>query len=137
MADDEIIYLDNNATTQLDPAVVEEMMPFLTKYYGNPSSGYGFAAKARKAVDLAREGGSLGPRGLIRQRGDADDRDQSNDEIEGLVTRRRLLGRFYDSGLSSSSGFHSLLCHVGSSGCWASRCASRTIRRLSATSGES
>jgi len=55
MADDEIIYLDNNATTQLDPAVVEEMMPFLTKYYGNPSSGYGFAAKARKAVDLARE----------------------------------------------------------------------------------
>src|SRR5207244_7403307 len=55
MADDEIIYLDNNATTQLDPAVVEEMLPFLTKYYGNPSSGYGFAAEARRAVDLARE----------------------------------------------------------------------------------
>src|SRR5207247_7313178 len=55
MADDEIIYLDNNATTPLDPAVVEEMLPFLTKYYGNPSSGYGFAARARKGVDLARE----------------------------------------------------------------------------------
>src|SRR6266480_647259 len=55
MAEDEIIYLDNNATTQLDPAVLEEMLPFLTTYYGNPSSGYGFAAKARKAVDLARE----------------------------------------------------------------------------------
>jgi len=55
MVDDEIIYLDNNATTQLDPAVVEEMLPFLTKYYGNPSSGYAFAARARKAVDLARE----------------------------------------------------------------------------------
>jgi selenocysteine lyase/cysteine desulfurase len=53
--DDEIIYLDNNATTQLDPEVIEEMLPFLTKYYGNPSSGYAFAAKARKAVDLARE----------------------------------------------------------------------------------
>ena len=53
--DDEIIYLDNNATTQLDPAVIEEMLPFLTKYYGNPSSGYAFAVKARKAVDLARE----------------------------------------------------------------------------------
>src|SRR5438445_8808606 len=52
---DEIIYLDNNATTQLDPAVVEEMLPFLTKYYGNPSSGYTFAGQARKAVDLARE----------------------------------------------------------------------------------
>jgi cysteine desulfurase len=54
MANDEIVYLDNNATTSLDPAVVEEMLPFLTKYHGNPSSGYAFAAKARKAVDLAR-----------------------------------------------------------------------------------
>jgi cysteine desulfurase len=55
MADDEIIYLDNNATTPLDPAVVEEMLPFLTRFYGNPSSPYAFAARARKAVDLARE----------------------------------------------------------------------------------
>src|SRR5437764_14572761 len=31
------------------------MLPFLTKYYGNPSSGYGFAAMARKAINLARE----------------------------------------------------------------------------------
>jgi cysteine desulfurase len=55
MAESEIIYLDNNATTQLDPAVIEEILPFLTKYYGNPSSGYGFAAMARKAINLARE----------------------------------------------------------------------------------
>jgi cysteine desulfurase len=55
MTTDEIIYLDNNATTQLDPAVIEEMLPFLTRYYGNPSSGYGFAAMARKAINLARE----------------------------------------------------------------------------------
>lgn len=55
MTEGEIIYLDNNATTQLDPAVVEEMLPFLTKHYGNPSSGYGFAATARKAINLARE----------------------------------------------------------------------------------
>src|SRR5947208_4376808 len=55
MAEQEIIYLDNNATTPLDPMVIEEMLPFLTKYYGNPSSGYAFAARARKAVDLARE----------------------------------------------------------------------------------
>jgi cysteine desulfurase len=53
--DAQIIYLDNNATTPIDPQVIEEMLPFLTKYYGNPSSGYGFAAKARKAVDLARD----------------------------------------------------------------------------------
>jgi cysteine desulfurase len=50
-----MIYLDNNATTQLDPAVVEEMLPFLTQFYGNPSSGYRFGMQARKAIDLARE----------------------------------------------------------------------------------
>src|SRR5437899_10180134 len=53
--DNEIIYLDNNAITQLEPVVIQEMLPFLTKYYGNPSSGYGFAAMARKAINLARE----------------------------------------------------------------------------------
>ena len=51
----ELIYLDNNATTRVDPAVVEEMMPFLTELYGNPSSGYRFGQKAGKALDLARE----------------------------------------------------------------------------------
>src|SRR5690349_4124966 len=55
MSDHGIIYFDNNATTPLDPAVLEEMLPFLTEFYGNPSSGYAFASKPRKAVDLARE----------------------------------------------------------------------------------
>jgi cysteine desulfurase len=52
---EQIIYLDNNATTQLDPAVIEEMLPFLTNYYGNPSSGYTFGRQVRYAIDLARE----------------------------------------------------------------------------------
>ena len=55
MSDGGTIYLDNNATTQLDPTVIEEMLPYLTEYYGNPSSGYGFAAKARKGIDVARQ----------------------------------------------------------------------------------
>ena len=55
ISDDEIVYLDNNATTQLDPAVVEAMVPFLTKFYGNPSGGYQFGAQVRSAIDLARE----------------------------------------------------------------------------------
>ena len=54
-APNDIIYLDNNATTQLDPAVLEEMLPFLTTAYANPSSAYGLAAQARGAVELARE----------------------------------------------------------------------------------
>src|SRR5205085_3629734 len=55
IGDDRFIYLDNNATTPLDPAVIEEMLPFLTKSYGNPSSGYTFAGEARKAIHLARQ----------------------------------------------------------------------------------
>jgi cysteine desulfurase len=54
LSDPQIIYLDNNATTQLDPAVLEEMMPFLTTLYANPSSGYAFGSKARCAINLAR-----------------------------------------------------------------------------------
>ena len=50
-----MIYLDNNATTELDPAVIEEMLPFLTKFYANPSSGYQFGAQVRQAINLARE----------------------------------------------------------------------------------
>ena len=55
LAADKIIYLDNNATTQLDPRVVEEMLPFLTTFYGNPSSGYRFGAQVERAIELARE----------------------------------------------------------------------------------
>ena len=51
----DLIYLDNNATTRVDPAVVEEIMPFLTEFYGNPSSGYRFGKQVGKALDLARE----------------------------------------------------------------------------------
>ena len=51
----DLIYLDNNATTKVDPAVVEEMMPYLTELYGNPSSGYRFGQQVSKALDLARE----------------------------------------------------------------------------------
>ncbi|HEY2124068.1 MAG TPA: aminotransferase class V-fold PLP-dependent enzyme, partial [Chthoniobacterales bacterium] len=49
-----MIYLDNNATTQIDPAAVEAMLPFLTTSYANPSSGYQFAAEARRALEQAR-----------------------------------------------------------------------------------
>src|SRR4051812_2732458 len=50
-----LIYFDNNATTKVDPAVVEEMMPFLTEQYGNPSSAYTFGQQVGRALDLARD----------------------------------------------------------------------------------
>lgn len=49
-----IIYLDNAATTQAYPEVVQEMLPFFTEYYANPSAVYGFASEAEQAVDKAR-----------------------------------------------------------------------------------
>lgn len=49
------IYLDNAATTQVYPEVVEAMTPFFTEYYGNPSAIYSFAGESAKAVDKARE----------------------------------------------------------------------------------
>lgn len=49
------VYLDNNATTQVDPAVVDEMLPWLRDHYGNPSSAYGLGKRALAAVEQARE----------------------------------------------------------------------------------
>jgi cysteine desulfurase len=47
--------MDYNATTQVAPEVIEEMLPYLRDYYGNPSSMYGFAARVGKKVQEARE----------------------------------------------------------------------------------
>ncbi|HEY8899521.1 MAG TPA: cysteine desulfurase NifS [Chthoniobacterales bacterium] len=55
MSDERTIYLDNNATTQVDPAVVEEMLPWLNEYYGNPSSAYRLGKRAQQALEVARE----------------------------------------------------------------------------------
>ncbi|MEK0449487.1 MAG: hypothetical protein RL088_1755 [Verrucomicrobiota bacterium] len=51
----DILYFDNNATTQIDPQVVEEMLPFLREQYGNPSSAYRLAKTVRAAIETARE----------------------------------------------------------------------------------
>ncbi len=50
-----IIYLDNNATTQPLPEVVEAMLPFLRESYANPSSVHQFGQTARHHVECARE----------------------------------------------------------------------------------
>lgn len=51
-----MIYLDNNATTPIDPEVLDAMLPYLKEEYGNPSSRYyTLAINADKAVEKARE----------------------------------------------------------------------------------
>jgi cysteine desulfurase len=49
-----IIYLDNNATTQVAPEVVETILPYLTQFYGNPSSMHTFGGQVGKALKQAR-----------------------------------------------------------------------------------
>ena len=51
----ETIYLDNAATTPVDPEVLDAMLPYYTENFGNPSSFYKSAGKSREAVDLARK----------------------------------------------------------------------------------
>ena len=49
------IYMDNNATTQVDPAVYDEMKPFFTELYGNPSSMHRFGGQVGVHLKKARE----------------------------------------------------------------------------------
>jgi cysteine desulfurase len=50
-----MVYLDNNATTQLDPRVAEKMAAFLKEHFGNPSSLYPIGRKAKEIVTESRE----------------------------------------------------------------------------------
>ncbi|HNZ57779.1 MAG TPA: cysteine desulfurase NifS [Syntrophorhabdaceae bacterium] len=49
------IYLDNNATTMVAPEVLEEMLPYFSQYYGNPSSMHSFGGRTAKDINDARE----------------------------------------------------------------------------------
>jgi cysteine desulfurase len=49
------VYLDNAATTPLDKAVLEAMLPYMQEYYGNPSSIHAHGRQTRAAIELARK----------------------------------------------------------------------------------
>src|SRR5260370_1873823 len=49
------IYLDYNATTPVDPAVIETMLPYLSLHFGNPSSSHHYGQLTHRAIDTARE----------------------------------------------------------------------------------
>jgi len=50
-----VIYLDNNATTRVDPEVVQAMLPFYSELYGNPSSMHSFGGGVAASIKAARE----------------------------------------------------------------------------------
>ncbi|MCP3102486.1 cysteine desulfurase [Myxococcus sp. K15C18031901] len=54
MSPDRPLYLDHNATTPVDPEVVEALLPYLRDDFGNPSSAHAYGRRAREALEEAR-----------------------------------------------------------------------------------
>jgi cysteine desulfurase len=88
------IYLDHAATTPLDPQVLEKMLPYLTDYFGNPSSIHAFGQETRKAVEdaraiVAQEIGAEGPQEIIFTGGGSE---SDNLAIKGVALANRDRG---------------------------------------------
>jgi len=52
---DKMIYMDHSATTPVKKEVLQEMLPYFSEYYGNPSSVYQLSSKSKLAIDKARD----------------------------------------------------------------------------------
>ena len=91
---DSLIYLDYNATTPIDPAVAEAMLPFLHQHFGNPSSSHAYGVTARQAIETAR--GQLAallgcrPEEVLFTSGGSE---SNNTVIKGVAASRRDRGR--------------------------------------------
>lgn len=87
------IYLDYNATTPLDPVVVEAMRPYLETHFGNPSSTHLYGVRTRQAVEEARRhvADALGgrPEEIVFTSGGSE---SNNFAIRGIAEAQRARG---------------------------------------------
>jgi len=88
------IYLDYNATTPVDPAVVEAMLPYLREHFGNPSSTHVYGMETKRAIERARSqvAGLIGCQAeeILFTSGGSE---ANNMVIKGVAASRRSRGR--------------------------------------------
>jgi cysteine desulfurase len=90
------IYLDNNATTRIAPEVLEEMMPYLTDHYGNPSSMHTFGGRLHRKVEEARAKvaallGASAEEIIFTSCGTESDNTAINSAVESLPRKKHII----------------------------------------------
>jgi cysteine desulfurase len=122
------IYLDYNATTPVDPAVLEAMLPYLREQFGNPSSAHAYGAEARRAVESARAQVAE----LIRSRPEeivftSGGSESNNMVLRGVAASSRIKGEIVTSAVEhpailepvaalAAEGFRATILPVSSTG---------------------
>ena len=112
------IYLDHAATTSVDPRVVQEMLPYLTEKFGNPSSIHWFGREAQAAIDRARAevAGLLGaadPSEIIFTGGGSE---ADNMAIKGVAHALRDKGRHLITSAVEHHAVYDALGHLAKEG---------------------